>query len=55
MREYILETARNLCRHSPEVTIDEIAATAGIDASHVHDYFRGVGELYDALAAGELV
>ncbi|WP_405164407.1 TetR/AcrR family transcriptional regulator [Nocardia sp. NBC_01499] len=54
MREYILETARNLCRQHADVTIDEIAAIAGIDASHVHDYFRGVGELYEALT-GELV
>ncbi|MGX1779405.1 hypothetical protein ACWIGW_45360 [Nocardia brasiliensis] len=49
MREYILETARNLCHQHTDVTLDEIAATEGIDASQVHDYFRSAAELYDAL------
>ncbi|MGW4848095.1 hypothetical protein [Nocardia brasiliensis] len=49
MREYTLQTARNLCRQHTDVPLDEIAATAGIDASQVHDHFRSVAELYDAL------
>jgi|GEM_PF-4326536 AcrR family transcriptional regulator len=51
MREYILEIARDLCRDHTDATIDEIAATARLEASHIHDYFRGVDELHAALAA----
>ncbi|MQY18543.1 TetR family transcriptional regulator [Nocardia macrotermitis] len=52
MREYILDIARELRSTRSDSTIDEIAATAGLDSSHIHDYFRGMNDVRDALSAG---
>ncbi|WP_216896560.1 TetR family transcriptional regulator [Nocardia alni] len=49
MREYILDIARDLHRDRPDATVDEIAAAARLDASHIHDYFRGIHDIRAAL------
>ncbi|MFF3574270.1 hypothetical protein [Nocardia jiangxiensis] len=55
MREYILDVARDLCTARTDATLDEIAATAGLDSSQIHDYFRGVNDVRDALTPGMAV
>jgi tRNA nucleotidyltransferase/poly(A) polymerase len=49
MREYILDIARDLCRYRPDATIDEIAATARLDAAQVHDYFHCILDIHAGL------
>ncbi len=55
MREYILGIARDLYSAHTDATMDEIAATAGLDAAQVHDYFRSLDDVRDALAPASAV